>query len=79
VATFLRALPLAAGTRWRLLPINANGQPAFGEYKWNETTERFVAEAVTVLTIADALVADITAFRGPELFPHFGLPERLEP
>jgi RNA polymerase sigma-70 factor (ECF subfamily) len=79
VATFLRALPLAAGTRWRLLPINANGQPAFGEYKWNETTERFVAEAVTVLTIADALVADITAFRGPELFPHFGLLERLEP
>jgi hypothetical protein len=39
----------------------------------------FVAEAVTVLTLADALIADITAFRGPALLAHFGLPELLEP
>ena len=32
-----------------------------------------------MLTLADALIADITAFRGPELFAHFGLPEVLEP
>ena len=32
-----------------------------------------------VLTIADALIADITAFSSPELFAYFGLPERLEP
>jgi RNA polymerase sigma-70 factor, ECF subfamily len=79
VATFLRADALAAGTRWRLLPVSANGQLALAEYRWYETTERFVAEAVSVLTIADALIADITAFRGPELIAHFGLPERLEP
>jgi RNA polymerase sigma-70 factor, ECF subfamily len=79
VATFLRAVPLAAGTRWRLLPVNANGQLALGEYRWNQTTERFVGEGVTVLTIEDALVAHITAFRRPELFAHFGLPEQLEP
>jgi len=79
VETFLRAVALAAGTRWRLLPVNASGQLAFAEYRWDETTNSFLAEAVTVLTLADALIADITAFRGPELFPHFGLPERLEP
>ena len=79
VATFLRAVALAAGTRWRLVPVNVNGQLAFGEYRWNETTDRFVAEAVTVLTIADALIADITAFRRPDLFTHFGLPLQLEP
>jgi RNA polymerase sigma-70 factor (ECF subfamily) len=79
VATFLRAVAFAAGTRWRLLPVTANGQLAFGEYRWNETAERFVGEAVMVLTLADALIADITAFRGRERFAEFGLRERLEP
>ena len=38
VATFLRVVAFAPGTRWRLLPVSANGQLAFGEYRWNETT-----------------------------------------
>jgi RNA polymerase sigma-70 factor (ECF subfamily) len=77
--TFLRTVALAAGTRWRLLPVTANGQLAFGEYRWDETTKRFVPRAVMVLTIAEALIADITAFGTPELFANFGLPEQLEP
>jgi RNA polymerase sigma-70 factor (ECF subfamily) len=79
VETFLRSVVLAPGIRWRLRPVSANGQLAFGEYRWNETPKHFVAEALTVLTLADALIADITAFRGPQLFAHFGLPELLEP
>jgi RNA polymerase sigma-70 factor (ECF subfamily) len=77
VEAFLRTIALAPGIRWRLLPASANGQLAFGEYRWNETTKRFVAEAVSVLTLAGPLIADITAFRGPQLFAHFGLPEVL--
>jgi len=34
---------------------------------------------VTVLTIADNLIADITSFRRPDLFAQFGLPDHLEP
>ena len=79
VETFLRSVALAGGIRWRLRPVSANGQLAFGEYRWNETSRHFVPEAVTVLTLADALIADITAFRGPQLFAEFGLPELLEP
>ncbi len=78
IATFLHDVALTAGTRWRLRPVNANGQLAFGEYRWNATTERFVAEAVTMLTIADGLIADITAFRRPDLFAYFGLPDQLQ-
>jgi RNA polymerase sigma-70 factor, ECF subfamily len=78
VATFLRTVALAAGRRWRLLPVSANGQLAFGEYRWDETTERFLGEAVMVLTVAGALIADITAFRGPEHLARFGLPARLQ-
>ncbi len=79
VATFLRSVVFAPGTRWRLLPAMASAQPAFGEYRWNAAAERFVAEAVTVLTLEDGLIADITAFRGPGFFAGLGLPERLEP
>jgi hypothetical protein len=65
--------------RWRLLPVSANGQLAFAEYRWDETTKRFAGRAVMVLTIADSPITDITAFGSPELFPHFGVPDRLEP
>lgn len=78
VASFLRSVAFGAEKRWRLLSVNANGQPAFGEYLWNERTQNFVAEAVTVLTVADNLIADITSFRRPDLFAQFGLPDHLE-
>jgi RNA polymerase sigma-70 factor (ECF subfamily) len=77
-ATFFRALVFPPGVRWRLLPVSANGQLAFGEYRWNEMTERFVGRGVMVLTFADALIADMTAFGDPELLGHFGLPDELE-
>ena len=79
VATFLRAVALAPRNRWRLLPVSANGQPAFAEYLWNEAAGHYAAEAVTVLTLADDLIADITSFRYPELFARFGLSAHLEP
>jgi RNA polymerase sigma-70 factor (ECF subfamily) len=78
VASFLQTVALAPDKRWRLLRVNANGQPAFGEYLWNERTRTFVAEAVTVLTMSDDLIVDITSFRRPDLFTRFGLPEQLE-
>jgi RNA polymerase sigma-70 factor (ECF subfamily) len=78
IEIFLRDVVLAAGTRWRLVPTSANGQLALAEYSWNKTSNRFVAEAVSVLTMTDALIADITAFRLPDLFAAFGLPEELD-
>ena len=51
VATFLSSRPLAAGTRWRLLPTRANGQPAFAHYLWDAGTERFMPHGVTVFTL----------------------------
>jgi len=79
IAIFLQDVVLAAGTPGRLLPVSANGQVALGEYRWNQTTKRFVAEAVTVLTIAHGLIGEIMAFRLPDRFASFGLPDHLEP
>ncbi len=77
VATFLRTVALVADKRWRLLPVTANGHVAFGEYLWNETAGHFAAEALTVLTLEDDLITDITSFRYPDLFVQFELPAHL--
>jgi RNA polymerase sigma-70 factor, ECF subfamily len=79
VSTFLQSVVFAPGVRWRLRPVSANGQLAFGEYRWNERTERFVGNAILVLTLVDASIADVTAFCSPKLFSYFGLPDQLDP
>ena len=79
IAIFLRDVVLAAGTPWRLPPVSANEQVALGEYRWNETTKRFVTEAVSVLMIADVLIGEITALCIPDRFASFGLPDQQEP
>jgi RNA polymerase sigma-70 factor, ECF subfamily len=77
IATFLRGWPLSLDKRFRLLPTGANGQPALAGYIWEEQTSSFEAESILVLTLRDDSIEEITAFRTPELFPHFGLPEQL--
>jgi RNA polymerase sigma-70 factor (ECF subfamily) len=78
VERFLRTVVFAPEMGWRLLPVNANGQLAFGEYRRDDTTGYFVWRAVMVLTIVDGLISGITTFRSPQLLAHFGLPQQLE-
>jgi len=77
VATFLGAWPLSERKRWRVLPTAANGQPAVAGYLWDEHRDAFGAETIIVLTLRSSSIEEITAFRSPELFPRFGLPEHL--
>jgi len=61
----------------RLLPIAANGQPAFALYEHSQQSGRWSAHAIHVLTIQDRAISAVTAFlppTGPGLFPAFGLP-----
>ena len=77
IATFLGRFPLARDRRFRLHPTSANAQPALAAYIWRDQTTSFEAESVLVLTLRDARIEEITAFRTPDVFPSFGLPERL--
>ena len=67
--------------QWRLLPTQANGQPAFVVYKADETTHTYQAFAIQVLTLDHAQdapqVASVTAFLDPELATLFGFPRQL--
>ncbi len=80
IAEFLGATPLApASPRHRLVPTRANGQMAFGHYSWRAEASAFIPHAITVLTLRDTQITQITFFRSPDAFRWFELPERLTP
>jgi RNA polymerase sigma-70 factor, ECF subfamily len=79
VAAFLEGWPLRGERRWRLVPVRANAQLAFGHYVWDEERETFTAHSITVIALDGERIADITAFLDAELLPRFGLPIEIEP
>jgi RNA polymerase sigma-70 factor (ECF subfamily) len=79
IATFLAERPLGGDRRWRMLPVRANGQPAFGHYLWNRGTGRLQAHGITVLTLKGTQIEELTSFLTPEAFARFGLPAELSP
>jgi hypothetical protein len=64
----------AGATRWRLIPVRANGQVAFLAYAWDDKTQAFMPHAVNVLTLRGAQICEITAFLTPDAFGGFDLP-----
>jgi RNA polymerase sigma-70 factor, ECF subfamily len=80
VGRFLATRVLTGPGRFTLIPVEANGQPAFGTYLRGEDGE-WVAHAIQVLGIAagDApgRVTRISMFLDGGLFPAFGLPLTL--
>jgi RNA polymerase sigma-70 factor (ECF subfamily) len=74
VARFLAAAPVfAAPGRLRLVPVRANGQPAFAAYQ-REPDGAYRAYAITVPTVTATGIARIVTFFDPDLFGPFGLP-----
>src|SRR5205085_6181772 len=64
----------------RLVPVEANGQPAFGQYKPSEDRATLEPWSLQVLEISGDRLSGITFFLDTErLFPLFGLPHRLDP
>jgi RNA polymerase sigma-70 factor (ECF subfamily) len=65
----------------RVVPAasTANGSPAYGQYKPNETGDGYVPWALMVLEFSGSRIAEFTFFLDVEtLFPLFGLPLRFE-
>ena len=75
VEGFLRRRPMAAATRWRGLPVEANGQLACALYV--DTDEVWAAHSINVLDLRGAEVTGFHAFLDASLFPGFGLPTVL--
>jgi RNA polymerase sigma-70 factor (ECF subfamily) len=77
IAAFLRATPLSERYRWRVVPTQSNGQPAFAHYLWDAEAAAFMAHGIAVLTLDGDRIGELTIFRDPELVARFGLPERV--
>ena len=77
VAAFLARRPLSGRRRWRLVPMHASGQLAFGHYVSDESSPHFRPHGLNVLTLEGDRIAEITAFLTPEAFPRFGLPVEI--
>ena len=73
VLRFYAAHALDVPGRFRLVPVMANGQPAFAVYQ-RDSGGAYRADAVTVPTVTATGIARIVTFRNPGLFALFGLP-----
>lgn len=64
--------------RVRIIETRANAQPTFAAYLLDEAEGVYRAYGIMVLGVGDGLIAEITGFGDPTLFPFFGLPATLE-
>jgi len=78
VATYYRERARLGDWSRRMVATRANGQPAAAHYVWDEDAEVFLPHAIHVLGLRGDRIGEITVFVMPELFPGFGLPERIE-
>jgi RNA polymerase sigma-70 factor (ECF subfamily) len=70
--------PGAACRGSRLVPVGANGSPAFAQYRASGPGGSLEPFSVQVLDVADGKITGFTHFLEPQLFPLFGLPARPE-
>jgi RNA polymerase sigma-70 factor (ECF subfamily) len=75
VARFAESQLFTGPGQLRLVPVTANGQPAFAVYQ-REPGGTYHAHALQVLTVTTSGIARIVAFTDPGLFAFFGLPPR---
>lgn len=77
VTDFAVRVPLTSCGAWRHLPVTANGQPAVASYLRSGDAGPHLRWSITVLTLRDDLIAELTSFIGAEHFDPFGLPTSL--
>ena len=70
-------MPGGPPPRLRYVPTRANGQPALATCQRDPEAGSYLPIALDVLTLDGARISEITAFRTPEIFPLFGLPDEL--
>ncbi|TCO43777.1 sigma-70 family RNA polymerase sigma factor [Actinocrispum wychmicini] len=62
--------------RWRFLPVQANGQLAFGTYMWDDTEAAYIPAGIDVLALRGPKITEVVSFLTAD-FTLFRLPERL--
>ena len=76
VTRFLAAVVFLGGNRFHLVPVRANGQPAFGMYLLTPGSEHAQGNGIMVFTLAGNKISAMTRF-DTTVLPRFGLPPAL--
>ena len=74
IRRFLLTGPL--NLRWRFLPTTANGQLAFGTYRWDEAKGAYLPGGLDVVALRDGRIEEVVSFLDAG-FEAFGLPPGL--
>jgi RNA polymerase sigma-70 factor (TIGR02960 family) len=64
------------GHRWRFRPATANGQLAFGTYRWDDRATAYVPGGLDLLRLRPDGIAEVVSFLDADLTA-FGLPAKL--
>ena len=72
IRTFLPRGPMSIPRRF--VPLRANGQLAFGTWRWVSEEGRWVPNSIHLIALRGESIAEATAFLSPSLFGVFGLP-----
>ncbi|WP_409462774.1 sigma-70 family RNA polymerase sigma factor [Amycolatopsis sp. GA6-003] len=79
VVEFAFEVPMKRCPSWRFRLLRANAQPAVAFYLGGSATVPHEAWSITVLTLREDRICDLTSFLGAEYFPAFGLPASVTP
>lgn len=79
VTAFALAVTTNPCASWRHRTTTANGQPAVALYLGADAQARHDAWSITVLTVHDGRISDLTSFLDPAHFAPLGLPTALPP
>lgn len=74
VTAFLADVMLTS--RWRFLPARANGQLAFGTYRWDDAQAAYLPAGLDLLTLQGTQVREVVSFLRADLTT-FALPAQL--
>ena len=78
IAAFMRGVGFRNGTRrYRLVPVGANGQPAFGCYISDHDDPVGHAHGLLLVATAGERVTAMTRFIDNSVLPYFSLPRTL--
>ena len=78
VVRFIASRVFARFGRFRMVPVTANGRPAFAAYT-REHDGTYHAHEILVPTVTRTGIARIVVFLNAELFGMFGLPQEYDP
>jgi RNA polymerase sigma-70 factor (ECF subfamily) len=78
VMDFLPVGPMRPGLRWKLVPIEANGQLAVAMYRSEDEGSALAADIMVLTLSPDGRISELDAFRDPKLFTPFGLPPAMD-